>query len=293
MGRHTFKTGYYNNHSLKRENNVLGGTNFGTVNFTQDTVGVESVRHVVWILQRRDRKLQQLRPGVQVRRGDVQVRQPRSLRAGQLEGEVQLVDRLRGSLRPCRPAARRAPAERQLPAGQMGAVGGARAVRARLRRQHRHVRGLEPFSEEPVDRSAPGPEHLAGRRDARAELGHRAERSVPVRERDRGHDVPLSKAECRPALRHGLRHIRHAALRPARILRHLLRPAARRQRAGAGWQHLRVHAADAAVLAAAKPGRAPDAVARAAHGLPVQQQAPDLNGMEHRHPDADSLVHVG
>jgi Carboxypeptidase regulatory-like domain len=40
MGRHTFKTGYYNNHSLKRENNVLGGTNFGTVNFQQDTVGV-------------------------------------------------------------------------------------------------------------------------------------------------------------------------------------------------------------------------------------------------------------
>jgi hypothetical protein len=40
MGRHTFKTGYYNNHSLKRENNVLGGTNFGTINFTQDTVGV-------------------------------------------------------------------------------------------------------------------------------------------------------------------------------------------------------------------------------------------------------------
>ncbi len=40
MGRHTFKTGFYNNHSLKRENNVLGGTNFGTVNFTQDTVGV-------------------------------------------------------------------------------------------------------------------------------------------------------------------------------------------------------------------------------------------------------------
>ena len=40
MGRHTFKTGFYNNHSLKRENNVLGGTNFGTINFQQDTVGV-------------------------------------------------------------------------------------------------------------------------------------------------------------------------------------------------------------------------------------------------------------
>jgi hypothetical protein len=40
MGNHTFKTGFYNNHSLKRENNVLGGTNFGTINFSQDTVGV-------------------------------------------------------------------------------------------------------------------------------------------------------------------------------------------------------------------------------------------------------------
>ena len=39
-GRHTLKAGYYNNHSLKRENNVLGGTNFGTINFSQDTVGV-------------------------------------------------------------------------------------------------------------------------------------------------------------------------------------------------------------------------------------------------------------
>ena len=39
-GRHTLKAGFYNNHSLKRENNVLGGTNFGTINFQQDTVGV-------------------------------------------------------------------------------------------------------------------------------------------------------------------------------------------------------------------------------------------------------------
>jgi len=39
-GRHTLKGGFYNNHSLKRENNVLGGTNFGTISFSQDTVGV-------------------------------------------------------------------------------------------------------------------------------------------------------------------------------------------------------------------------------------------------------------
>ena len=40
MGRHTMKTGFYNSHSLKRENNVQGAAdNFGTLNFAQDTVG--------------------------------------------------------------------------------------------------------------------------------------------------------------------------------------------------------------------------------------------------------------
>jgi hypothetical protein len=36
-GQHTYKAGFYNNHSLKRENNVLGGTNFGTINFNNDS----------------------------------------------------------------------------------------------------------------------------------------------------------------------------------------------------------------------------------------------------------------
>ena len=40
MGRHTVKTGIYNSHSLKRENNVQGAAdNFGTLNFQHDTVG--------------------------------------------------------------------------------------------------------------------------------------------------------------------------------------------------------------------------------------------------------------
>ena len=40
MARHTFKTGFYNSHSLKRENNVQGAAdNFGTLNFQQDAVG--------------------------------------------------------------------------------------------------------------------------------------------------------------------------------------------------------------------------------------------------------------
>ncbi len=86
--------------------------------------------------------------------------------------------------------------------------------------------------------------------------GKRAERPVPVREGDRGHDLPVPEAERRPALRHGLRRVRQAALRPARVARPLLRPAARRQRAGARRQHVRVQPADVAVLAAAEPGRA-------------------------------------
>ena len=40
MGSHTLKTGFYNSHSLKRENNVQGAAdNFGTLNFANDTVG--------------------------------------------------------------------------------------------------------------------------------------------------------------------------------------------------------------------------------------------------------------
>ena len=40
MGSHTFKTGFYNSHSLKRENNVQGGAdNFGTISFANDTAG--------------------------------------------------------------------------------------------------------------------------------------------------------------------------------------------------------------------------------------------------------------
>ena len=39
-GRHTLKGGFYNTHSLKRENNVAGGDNFGAISFAQDTVGI-------------------------------------------------------------------------------------------------------------------------------------------------------------------------------------------------------------------------------------------------------------
>jgi hypothetical protein len=39
VGQH-IQSGFYNNNSLKRENNVLSGTNFRTINFTQDAAGI-------------------------------------------------------------------------------------------------------------------------------------------------------------------------------------------------------------------------------------------------------------
>ena len=38
-GRHTIKTGFYNNHSLKRENTSQGAAQLRHVNFGNDTVG--------------------------------------------------------------------------------------------------------------------------------------------------------------------------------------------------------------------------------------------------------------
>ncbi len=42
MGRHTPKMGFYITHSLKRENNVSGGDNFGSISFANDTAGVNA-----------------------------------------------------------------------------------------------------------------------------------------------------------------------------------------------------------------------------------------------------------
>ena len=293
MGRHTFKTGYYNNHSLKRENNVLGGTNFGTVNFQQDTVGVNPFdtsfgfsNAAIGSFSNFVQASKYVEGTFKYDNREAYVQDNWKVKSNwSIDYGVRFVHAV-----PQHDALLQS--GNFLP-GQVGAVGGAGALRAGLRAATpRPAPASNRSAKNPVTGALLGPNTRARRRHARAELGPGAERSVPVGERDRRHDVPLPEAECRPALRHGLRHVRHAALRPARVARHLLRPAARRQRAGAGWQHLRLHAADAALLAAAEPGRTADAVTRAAHGLPVPQQAADLDRVEHRHPDADSVVDV-
>ena len=111
-GRHTLKAGFYNNHSLKRENNVLGGTNFGTINFSQDTVGVNPFDTSFGFANAAIGSFSSFIQASKYVEGHVHLRQPRGVRPGQLEGEVQLVDGLRRPLRardaPARPARCRA-----------------------------------------------------------------------------------------------------------------------------------------------------------------------------------------
>ena len=87
-GRHTIKTGFYNQYSNKQQ--VQGGAAGGpSLNFQQDAVGTNPVRHLVRILERGDRLLQLVFAGVQGGRRRVHLLQHRGLRAGQLAGELQ------------------------------------------------------------------------------------------------------------------------------------------------------------------------------------------------------------
>ena len=158
------------------------------------------------------------------------------------------------------------------------------ALRAWLRRQHGDVRGLEPFGEEPANGPAPRrrTRSLADRH-ARAELGPGEERSVPVREGDCGHDVSLPEAECRTAVRHGLRLERRpdASCCAASFGIYFDRPRGGNAQALVGntfvstLQTLRYSQLQSL-------GGLAHPVTGAAHGLPVQQQAADRDGVEHR-----------
>ena len=86
-GRHTYKMGYYQTHSYKAEQ-ATDTNSFGTINFQQDAVGHEPVRHVVWLRERGDRDVQLLPAGVEVRRRQLRLRQHRVLHPGQLEGRA-------------------------------------------------------------------------------------------------------------------------------------------------------------------------------------------------------------
>ena len=115
------------------------------------------------------------------------------------------------------------------------AVGGADALRRRLRQRRLSVHRHQPPGDEPADRAVPRPEHHAGDRHDRAQ--HRQRRPTascrPAR-------ASRSRPTCSPALgvgaavRHGLRPDRPAADRAARRRRAVLRPAVRQRRLRAG-----------------------------------------------------------
>ena len=166
MGRHTFKTG-----ALQQPQPEAGEQRPRRHQLRDRQLHPghrrrQSVRHVLRLLERGDRELQLLRAGVQSTSRDLQSRQPRSLRAGQLEGEVQAgrSTTASASSMPSR-STTRAPAERQLPAGQSGCS---------RRRRRCYVPGCvgntatcagsNRSAKNPLTGAAPRPEHLARRR---------------------------------------------------------------------------------------------------------------------------------
>ena len=144
MGRHTMKTGFYNSHSLKRENNVQGAAdNFGTLSFAQGHGRHQPLRHVVRVRQRGDRQLQLVRAGLEICRGNFTYNNTEGYIQDNWKVNNQADARLRRALRARAAAARQPAAERQLPAGQVGPVAGAEALRRRLR-QRRATRAPAP-----------------------------------------------------------------------------------------------------------------------------------------------------
>ena len=97
----------------------------------------QSVRHLVRLRQRRDRHVQLVPAGAEVRRDRVGLQQHRGVHPGQLEGEQPADARLRPALRAPAGAVRHARPGVELPARQVVAGGGAGAVRARLRQRRR------------------------------------------------------------------------------------------------------------------------------------------------------------
>ena len=294
MGRHTFKTGYYNNHSLKRENNVLGGTNFGTVNFQQDTVGVNPFdtsfgfsNAAIGSFSTFVQASKYVEGTFNYDNREAYVQDNWKVKSNwSIDYGVRFVHAVA--------AARRAAAERQLPAGQVGAVGGAGALRAGLRRQHRHVhRRRTASAKNPLTGQLLGPNTALAVGTLVPNSGQ--ERNGLFQSGKEIADTTYLFPKLNVGPRFGTAYDISGTQRF--VLRGSLgiyfdRPRGGNAQALVGntfvstLQTLRYSQLQSL-------GGLLHAVTRAAHGLPVPQQASDLDGVEHRHPDADSLVDVG
>ena len=241
VGRHTFKAGYYNNHSLKRENTSSAAPTSGR-STSRTTPRRNPFDTSFGFANAAIGSFSSFVQASEVHRGDVQLRQPRSLRAGQLEGEDQLT--LDYGVRFVHATPQH---DTLLQSGNFlpdsGCVGRARRSTCRAAPTALPVHGLEPPGDEPADRPVPRARtpRWPSARSCRTPAASATACSSP------GKGIATTTYNF-PKLNVGPRFgmaydvSRHADVRRPRGARHLLRPAARRQRAGAGRQHLRVHA---------------------------------------------------
>ena len=130
---HTFKAGFYNNHSFKAQNTGAGGVaNLGFqgyVNFGNDTNNALDTGF--GYRQRRGRRVHAVPAAVEADRRQHDLQQHGVLPPGQLEGEQPVDARLRHALHPPAAAARPVPADVELLPGTVVASACAAALHCR------------------------------------------------------------------------------------------------------------------------------------------------------------------
>ena len=287
-GRHTLKTGFYNNHSRKSQNQNSGAT-FGALNFSNDTSNpidaqfgfANAVLGVFTSYNQLSRYIEG-RYIYDNTEGYVQdnwkVNNKLTLDYGVAAGAPAAAVRL------ARPGV-------ELPAGRMEHGPGAAALRRRLRQRRQPVFGGQPAGERSADRAAA--RCGVGDRDRhhRAEHREHAERPVPLRRRHLQDHLYLSAAARRAALRHGLRPDRQSAdCLPGRR-RIVLRPAERQRHLRAGDQPAGGPERHRSLRAAAGPEqRLVDRRRADAEHLSVRCPAALVVAVECRRPDDAALV---
>ena len=209
MGRHTFKTGFYNTHSYKAEQ--TSNNAFGTINFQQDAVGTNPCDTSFGFANAAIGTLQLVPAGAEVRRDATSV-------YNNTEGYIQdnwkveqpADARLRRALRAPAGAVRHARPGVELPARQVVDRAGAGALRAGLHDHggagHRVSDGEPPGAESARRAQFLGPNSTLAIATLVPELRQHPERPVPARPgRAAEGDLLGAGARRRAALRHGVR----------------------------------------------------------------------------------------
>ena len=296
-GRHTIKTGFYNQHSNKQQ--VQGGGAGGpSLNFQQDAVGHQPVRHVVRVRQCGDRLLQLLLAGVEGRRRRVRLQQHRGVRPGQLEAEPQAHARLRRPVRASAAAVRQRAARRRTSSPTSGPRGGARCCMSPGCANGVYpCTGTNRQAMNPLTEPVPRPEH-ARWRSARScpNSGNLTNGLVQAGQGIPDHDLHVAGAGRRAAVRHGLRPDRPpaasccAAAAGSTSIGRAATPCSRRSSTRRRRRSVTIRYGQLQTLGHGRPG---DRSAVVALGLRVRQPAAVVDAVERRHPARAAVVDRG